>query len=240
MRGPDATVTRAPADGTALSFADVSIAPSKGHLTRRPMNLAVRAGELALIGVQDLRQAATIADVAAGLVPAERGTVSALGRDWSGLSRDSVYALRGRIGRLLTRGRWIEGLSVLENILLPQLHHTLRSRDELLREAAESARRFGLPGIPTTAYQHLAPSDLQRAGCVRAFLGSPALILLQEPTLDGKADILPPLINACLEAMQRGAAVVWLTQRIEFIRDPILPVTRRFMISAAVLEECFA
>jgi phospholipid/cholesterol/gamma-HCH transport system ATP-binding protein len=223
-----------------LEFTNVRIAPDQGRLTRLPLNLALQAGELILLGVPYLEQASAIADVATGLVPAKSGSVSFLGHDWSRLSRNAVYALRGRIGRLLTRGRWIEGMSILENILLPQLHHTGRRRDELLHEALESARRFGLPGIPTTAYQDMLPEDLQRAGCVRAFLGSPALVLLPEPTLGSKSDMLPPLVNACLDAMYRGAAILWLTQRNDLVRDSKIPAARRFMINAGALEELHA
>ena len=237
MRRHHPSDDRATQGGAALDFADVSIAPNEGRLTRQPLNLAVQAGELVLLGVPYLQQASTIADVATGLVKAEAGTVSVLGYDWSHLSRNAVYALRGRIGRLLARGRWTEGLSVLENILLPQLHHTERSREELLQEAAESARRFGLPGIPTTGHQDMASDDLQRAGCVRAFLGSPALILLPEPTLNSKSDILPPLVNACLDAMYRGAAILWLTQRNDLVRDARIPAAQRFVINAGALEE---
>ncbi len=228
-----------PSPRAALRLADLVIAPNRGRLPRRPLNLEVMAGELALVGVSDLRQATTIADAACGMEPAASGTVWALGRDWSRLSREAAYALRGRIGRLLTEGRWLEGLTILENILLTQLHHSSRSRDELLREAAESAGRFGLPGIPTGRYGDLTPSDLQRAGCVRAFLGSPALILLQEPTLDTDADLLPPLVNACLEAMHRGAAILWLTRKSDLVSDPRLPATRRYLVRAAALEELF-
>ena len=83
----------------------------------------------------------------------------------------------------------------------------------------------------------MMPGDLQRAGCVRAFLGSQVLILLQEPTLDSHADILPPLINACLDAMNRGAAILWLTQRDDLIRDSKIPAARRLIVRAGELEE---
>ena len=38
--------------------------------------------------------------------------------------------------------------------------------------------------------------DLQRAACVRAFLGTPDLVLLERPDEGVYPDIMPPLINA--------------------------------------------
>jgi len=224
-----------PGTDAALVFRDVRTEAAEGNLTRLPLNLMVRAGDLTLVGVSDPQQAATIADVAGGLIPAESGTVTVLGHDWDRLGHDAVDRLRGRIGRLLTRGRWLESVPILENVLLPQLHHTERSREDLLREATASARRFGLPGIPTTDYHDTMPADLQRAGCVGAFLGAPALVLLEEPAVDARADMLSPLVNATLDAMHRGAAVLWLTHRLELVHDPKIPATRRFVASAVEL-----
>jgi len=221
----------------ALDFNAVTIAPNYGRLTRDPLNLAISAGELVMIGVSDLGHGSTFADVAGGMIPAASGKVSVLGQVWSQLNTSATYQLRGRIGRLLTRGRWYEGMTILETILLPQLHHTQRSRIELRREATASARHFGLPGIPTTDHRQMSNSDLQRAGCVRAFLGSPPLLLLEEPLLDAPADMLSPLANACLKAMYRGAAILWLTCQNEQLRNLKIPATRRYMASAGEFAE---
>ena len=211
------------------------MSPTGGSVTRDPISLALRAGELAMIGVFDLNQGHAVAETCSGLTRPESGTVSVLGQDWSKLDYNAANRLRGCIGRLLTRGRWLEGYSILDNILLQQLHHGHSSRQKLLEQATALARQFGLPGVPTSSPPDMLPDDLQRAGCVRAFLGSPSLIILEEPMLSADESILPALVNACLTAMYRGAAILWITRRQDIVRDPSMPASQRFVASAGNL-----
>ena len=79
---------------------------------------------------------------------------------------DQANALRGRIGQVLRRGAWIPHLSLLDNLLLPQLYHTRRPYAEIRAEAARWAAWFGLAGLPTGRPADLPPAIL-RAGRLR-------------------------------------------------------------------------
>jgi phospholipid/cholesterol/gamma-HCH transport system ATP-binding protein len=125
----------------------------------------------------------------------------------------------------------------MENILLPQRHHTRRSVRRLLDEAGGLAQQFGLPGVPLDLPGDIPAADLQRAACVRAFLGRPALIVLEEPTAGIYLEIISALMNAVREARERGAAVIWLTQKSLIWRDPTLPVSQRYRLVAGKLME---
>jgi phospholipid/cholesterol/gamma-HCH transport system ATP-binding protein len=59
-------------------------------------------------------------------MPAQ-GHVSFLNQDWARLPSDLANALRGRIGRVFARDTWLAHLSLLDNVVLRQLHHTRRS-----------------------------------------------------------------------------------------------------------------
>jgi phospholipid/cholesterol/gamma-HCH transport system ATP-binding protein len=128
-------------------------------------------------------------------------------------------------------------LSLMENILLPQLYHTHRSSSHIRDEAGQLAERFGLPGVPLGLPGDFTPADLQRAACVRAFLGRPLLILLQEPTIGMASDILSPLIQAIRDARDRGAAVIWLTRKSAIWNDASIPATDRYRLVARKLME---
>ena len=167
------------------------------------------------------------ADAVAGLTRPIRGAVYLLGINWQALSPDQANALRGRIGRVFTAGNWISHLSLMENIMLPQLHHTRRSVSEMCAEAAVLAEQFGLPGVPVGLPGEFLTTDLQRAGWVRAFLGRPALILLEEPATDTNSEAVLGLINVIRAARDRGAAVLWLTREDAIWRDPALPMERQ-------------
>jgi phospholipid/cholesterol/gamma-HCH transport system ATP-binding protein len=210
-------------DGVRLSLPDQ---PGVGVA----VDLALNAGELALVQTGDEQHEQALADIACGLLPPERGAVRFLGRAWSELPADQANALRGRIGHVMRRGRWVPYLSLVDNVLLPQLHHTRRSYEELRAEAARLALCFGLPGLPTGRPADLPPAILERAACVRAFLGTPSLIVVETPAEGLSEGLLAPLINAMRIARDRDAAVLWFVQDAGLYEDPSLPATRRLRL----------
>jgi phospholipid/cholesterol/gamma-HCH transport system ATP-binding protein len=214
-------------------FASTTHGPAKSN----EVGLSVCSGELFLIRLARFEQTATFADACAGILEPISGRVYFLGRNWPQLPPDQANALRGRIGRVFRTANWINHLSLMENILLSQLHHTRRSVRRLRDEAGKLAQQFGLPGLPLGLPGDFTPADLRRAACVRAFLGQPLLILLEEPTSGIYAEIISALMTAVREARERGAAVIWLTQKNLIWRDPTLPVSQRYRLVAGKLME---
>ena len=208
-----------------------------GRSVSDELNLEVFGGDFFLIRLARAEQTATFADACAGIIPPLRGVVYFLGRNWQKLRPDLANALRGPIGSAFTSANWINHLSLLENILLPQLYHTHRSAARIRDEAGELAERFGLPGLPLGLPGDFTAVDLQRAACVRAFLGQPLLLLLQEPTGAMASEILSPLIQAIRDARDRGAAVIWITRKGGIWNDASIPATRRYRLLARKLME---
>lgn len=201
------------------------------------LNLSLYGGDLFLVNAERPRFGSIFADACCGLNLPVEGTISFLGKDWASLPPDTANALRGRIGRVFTSGNWINSLTLMENILLSQRHHTRRDFAELQEEAVRLAIHFGLPGLPSGSADDLIRADHQRAVCVRAFLGQPSMILLEEPTFGAYPDLLLPLVNAIRSACDRGCGVVWLTLDDQIWNDPLLPVTARYRLSARQLME---
>jgi predicted ABC-type transport system involved in lysophospholipase L1 biosynthesis ATPase subunit len=194
------------------------------------IDLRLMAGEFALVDARRSARPAWLADLCCGLVPLATGTARFLGRDWSAVPPDYADALRGRIGRVFVSGSWIGFMDVSTNILLPQLHHTRDDPNELRDRAAALCCAFGLPGLPLVRPGELAASDLARAACVRAFLGDPALVLLESPVQGRFTNLMPPLLNALAAARDRGAAAVWFTRSDVVWRDPSIPATTRLRL----------
>jgi phospholipid/cholesterol/gamma-HCH transport system ATP-binding protein len=199
------------------------------------ISLTVAAGEAVLVHCANGRSRALLADACVGLALPAEGAVRFLGLDWSALDAGEVNALRALVGRVFYGPNWIDHLDLAENVLLPLLHHTRRPASRLLAEAADLARRFGLPGLPTGMPLDLERSDLQRAACVRAFLGSPRLVVLDHPTSGVYPALLAPLAGAMRSARERGAAVLWLTPSEVVWRDLTLPVSRRLRLMGPAL-----
>lgn len=220
-----------PSAARILEINEAEPAPGAVDLPLIPFALDLSAGELALIEARNALWAAEFADLCSGLVPLVHGSVRFLGRDWASLPEILAAALRGRIGRMYGFGAWIGFADVDRNILLPQLHHSRRSAGALVKEAAELARFFGLPGLPLVRPEALAPADLARAAAVRAFLGEPRLVLLESPVQGQFADLVPPLLNALAAARDRGAAAIWLTGNDLIWNDHSFPATQRLRLT---------
>jgi ABC-type ATPase involved in cell division len=165
------------------------------------------------------------------------GNVFFFGRDWQTAPADTLDAMRGRIGRVFSSGSWLEGFSLIENILMPQLHHTRRPIPELRQEAAQLAEQFSLPGLPLGQPEKYSRADLQRSACVRAFLGTPSLLLLEDPTFGVYPRIMTALVSAIRRARNRGAAVLWMTLSDDVWGDNSIPADRFFSVSGRKLTE---
>jgi phospholipid/cholesterol/gamma-HCH transport system ATP-binding protein len=201
-----------------------------GEAATAVVELRLRAGEFALVDSRLADQAGWLADLCSGLLPLAAGSVSFLGRDWSAMPWDYAAALRGRIGRVFQSGGWIGSMDVAANILLPQLHHTRDDPGGLREHAVALSCAFGLPGLPIVRPSELVASDLARAACVRAFLGDPELILLENPVQGRFISLIAPLLNALAAARDRGAAAIWFTRSNVVWRDPSFPVTHRLRL----------
>ena len=193
-----------------LNFSDVTVASTDQYETGlSEVSFDLSAGDLLLVRIERENERLPLADASQGLLQPERGEVKFLGEDWTQLTSDLASARRGKIGRLFDDEGWISDLDVDENILLSQLHHTDLTEAEIIDEALKFARVFGLPGLPRGRPGAVRRWDLRKAACIRAFLGKPALIILEQPVRGVYADFIAPLLDAVQSARRRAAAVLW-------------------------------
>ena len=156
-----------------LQFDDVRLPLPDQDQVGVAVDLTLRAGDLVLVQPGDEQHEQVLADVACGVVLPERGAVRFFGRPWPEVPPDQANALRGRIGHLLRRGAWLPSVTLLDNILLPQLHHTRRPYAEIRADSpsggAGSACRACRPGVPAMSRRRCcsgppasAPSSARR------------------------------------------------------------------------------
>jgi phospholipid/cholesterol/gamma-HCH transport system ATP-binding protein len=139
------------------------------------------------------------------------GHVRFLGVDWTTRTPAERMHRRRRIGAVVQTDVWPAHMTVLDAVLLADSYHFSRPRDEMIDHATELARLFGLPGLPTGRRETTPRRALVRAACVRGFLGSPDLIVLQDPALEQTPELAVPMAQAISAARDRGAAVLWIT-----------------------------
>jgi phospholipid/cholesterol/gamma-HCH transport system ATP-binding protein len=184
-------------------------------------------GDLLLVRIERENERLPLADATEGLAPPSQGIVAFLGEDWQSLSADDAAAKRGKIGRLFEDEGWVSDLDVDENILLAQRHHTHRTEEDIIDEALKIARMFGLPGLPRGRPGKLRRWDLRKAACIRAFLGQPRLIILEQPVRGIYADFMAPLLHAIHSARTQGAAVLWTVTDPQIWNHPGIRATTR-------------
>lgn len=200
------------------------------ELPDAPLSLGLAAGECALVEAQGAQRATALADLCSGLIPLRDGAVRFMGLDWSELGHERAAALRGRIGRTHHRGAWIDALGTPANVMLAQLHHTREPEAALARSAVTLARQLGLPGLPLASPDRLSSRDLLRAGCVRAFLGEPQLLLLETSISADHPDLTTPLLDLLSKALARGAAALCFTRDPAFWQAQAFPLDHRLSL----------
>jgi phospholipid/cholesterol/gamma-HCH transport system ATP-binding protein len=198
------------ASPSILKFNQVTIESSPYYETGLwNSSFEINPGELLLVRMEREDERLPLADATEGLVTPSQGSVIFLGENWQEMSPDHAAAQRGRIGRLFDDEGWIGDLDVDQNILLSQRHHTRRSEEDILEEALNLARVFCLPGLPRVRPGTMRRWDLRKAACIRAFLGQPVFIIIEQPVRGVYADLMAPLLNAAQSARRRGAAILW-------------------------------
>jgi phospholipid/cholesterol/gamma-HCH transport system ATP-binding protein len=199
------------------------------------VSFSLNGADLMLVRIEEGLTHLPFADVAQGLVEPDAGRVAFLGEDWRTMPPNRSAECRGQIGRVFETHAWISNLDVDENVMLAQRSHTMRPESEIAAEAGAFAGQFGLGELPRGRPAVVRRSDLRRAGWVRAFIGEPRLIILENPMKDALMDALPGLIGAVKAARGRGAAVIWMSDDARVLSQVAQESTHKFEFRGAAL-----
>nr|WP_196792296.1 ABC transporter ATP-binding protein [Motilibacter deserti] len=160
----------------------------------RGVDLRVGRGEfVALMGPSGCGKS-TLLHVAAGLEPADDGSVLLAGEEITGLGESALAKARRRhVGLVFQFFHLLEGMSVADNVALAALTAGCGRREAQAR-AAELLDLLGLLDKARKAPGALSGGQRQRLAIARALANRPTLLLADEPTgaLDsaGAAEIL--------------------------------------------------
>lgn len=161
------------------------------------------------------------------LLPTD-GQVNIFGRDVNSLSRDDVAATRRRIGVVHQDCKFLDHLSVAENIALPLV---VSGRDagaeqdnlsELLSWVGLAGRRNHLP-------PQLSGGERQRAALARAVIMSPDIIIADEPTGNIDWEMALRLLNLLVELNKMGKTILIATHDLNLIRSAKAQVAARVL-----------
>jgi putative ABC transport system ATP-binding protein len=179
--------------------------------------LAIEKGEKVFLHGPSGSGKTTLLGILAGVLRADAGSVKILGQDLTRMSGPARDALRGaHIGYIFQMFNLIPYLNVLENIVLPcQVNRERGQRLNGLpveRAAKGMAERLGIGSIVLDKVTDLSVGQQQRVAAARALLGSPELLVADEPTSsldeDHRQNFLDLLFTQCREI---GSTLVFVS-----------------------------
>jgi ribose transport system ATP-binding protein len=176
-----------------------------------------RAGKIhALVGENGSGKS-TLLGIASGFVRADAGTVEIGRRPLRRAS--SAHARRLRLGIAYQTYSHVQGLTVGQNLYLavaPEARPPFRKVD---RWAAEQLAAFKLDVPVNAPAATLSLAERQLLEVVKALLGDPRVLLLDEPTTAlGPADVAR-LHELVFEQSRKGVGIVYVSHRLPEVLD---------------------
>jgi ABC-type ATPase involved in cell division len=179
-------------------------------------DLVLREGDLAIVQLDSSTTTREVTSMMQGLQTPRSGQVLFCKDHWQGHDYDRHFKMRSRIGRVFEGQAWIENLNVDENVTLALRHHGSEA-ESIRQEIAYWVSKLELRGLSRKRPAFVEPSLLQVHQWIRAFAGSPTLLLLERPLQFLSSSWLPKLLESIDELRQRGAAVLWFTSEEELV-----------------------
>jgi len=142
-----------------------------------------------------------------------RGLINLFGRDIAALDKDSLSALRRRIGIVFQDFRLLDHMTTYENVALPlrilgKKESSYRNEVvELLHWVGLGERMWALPPV-------LSGGEKQRAAIARAVIARPEILLADEPTGNVDPSLAQRLLRLFVELHKSGTSIVVATHDI--------------------------
>lgn len=124
----------------------------------------------------------TILRLLNGLRMPDEGKVFVKGVDLATLSNRDLIDFRRAIGFSFQFAALFDSLTIGENVALPLIEHTKKTRAEIDALVVETLDSVGLANASARMPSELSGGMLKRAGFARAVVTGPELVLYDEPT----------------------------------------------------------
>lgn len=159
----------------------------------------------------------TLMKLCYGALLPTKGQLRAFDKNMQSLDRDQMAMLRRRVGVVHQDCRFLDHLSLAENIALPLL---VSGRDRSA-EADNLKELMGWVGLSARADARppeLSGGERQRAALARAVIMSPDVVLADEPTGNVDWEMSQRLLRLLVELNRMGKAVLIATHDLSLIR----------------------
>ena len=167
-----------------------------------------------------------------GLLIPDAGKVWVDDKDLYAMNDAELSRYRNRHIGIVSQGHTaVQSLSVLENVMLPQMMYA--DTDRINESADEWLARFGMEHLQEAFPSELSGGELRRMSIARALAGKPEILLADEPTGDLDDENTKLVMNALREAADEGTAVLVVTHE----SDALDYADQRWQMNAGVLTK---
>ena len=214
-----------------------------GLTALQDVSLSVPKGEVVCIIGPSGCGKSTLLRTANWLTPADAGEVRLDGeivgampdpRSKSMQAR-SLNALRARIGMVFQQFNVWPHLSVLENVVCPQMVVAKRGRDIAEKKALAALAIVGLDDKKTDWPDNLSGGQKQRLAIARVLAMDPVLMLLDEPTSALDPELVSGVLTVLKQLAEKGMTMIIVTHELGFARRVANRVV--FMEGGQIIEE---
>ena len=180
------------------------------------VSLTVNAGEFVAVMGPSGSGKTTLLNCISCYIPADSGNILLDGRELAGLREAELAAVRNRqLGFVFQDFLLLDGLTVMENILLPAIIGGAMSQKVQAR-AEQLCQVFGIGAIQNKYPAEISGGEKQRTAVARALINHPLLILADEPTgnLDSRSS--RAVIRSFEQAKQMLGATIFMVTHDSF------------------------
>ncbi|MEO0409214.1 MAG: ATP-binding cassette domain-containing protein [Cyanobacteria bacterium P01_A01_bin.135] len=200
----------------------------EGHLRKQVLfdiDLNISAGEIVILTGPSGSGKTTLLTLLGGLRAAQSGSLTILGQEILGATKQNLNALRCSIGYIFQAHNLLSFLTARQNVRMSlELHDAFLAQD-LDAIAAEALTAVGLKDRIDYYPDALSGGQRQRVAIARALASHPKIVLADEPTaaLDKQSGRDVVEIMQCL-AKEQGCTILLVTHdnRILDIADRII------------------
>jgi len=202
---------------SAIEFQDVTMAYDD-RVILDEVSFMVNPGETKIVMGGSGTGKSTILKLVLGLIKPQQGRILIDGDDVTNMTEAELTEIRRKIGMVFQDGALFDSLSVYENVGFRLFEKGFPESD--IEEAVRRMLRF----VNLENALYMMPAELsggmrRRVGIARALIGSPKLILFDEPT----AGLDPPTARTILELAMKlrdleGVSSIFVTHRLEDIK----------------------
>jgi putative ABC transport system ATP-binding protein len=211
-----------------VEISDLTYAYGEGALRRevlRDVDLRVAPGEIVLLTGPSGSGKTTLLTLTGALRAVQQGSCRVLGRELAGAREADRVALRRNIGFIFQNHNLLGFLSARQNVAMAlELNGGTTDRERLER-AGEMLASVGLAEHAEKRPGQLSGGQRQRVAVARALVGSPGLVLADEPTAALDKASGQEVVHLLRDlARSRGAAILLVTHdpRILDVADRIV------------------